>query len=130
MTGKEPNKLAFPNVVFFWHRPGGVGSFPDMLVSAYGGLHIMTGKTLGKLFFYVASASVLIIFIALNVYPAEFVGQERMIFGFSVMIASVGVIARLFGMTYRLAMVAASIGAAAFFCFPGHGPALELLARF
>jgi hypothetical protein len=53
----------------------------------------MTRKTLGKLFFYVASASVLIISIDLNVYPAEFVGQERMIFGFSVMIASVDVIA-------------------------------------
>jgi len=54
-----------------------------------------------------------------------------MIFGFSVDDRERRcVIARLFGMTYRLAMVAASIGAAAFFCFPGHGPALELLARF
>jgi len=91
----------------------------------------MRGKTLGKVFFYVASASVLVIVIALNAYPAEFAGRETAIFGFAVLIASAGAIALVLGMTFRLAMVAASIGAAAFYYFSaGHGTTLDLLARF
>jgi hypothetical protein len=93
----------------------------------------MTGKTLGKLFFNVASTSVIIIVIALDADPAKFVGQERVIFGFAVMIASVGAMALIFGMTIRLAVLAASIGAAAtYYYFLGHGTTLhwDLLARF
>ncbi len=106
-------------------------AFPNLFVSAYAGSHVMTGKTLGKLFFNVASAAVLIITIALNVYPAEFAGQERVIFGFAVVIASVGAIALIFGMTYRLAMVAASISAAGLYYFLGYGTTLhwDLWAR-
>ena len=92
----------------------------------------MRKKILGQVIFIAAALLVGAIVFALNVFPAEFAGRERVTFGLAVAIAGLGATAHFVGVTYGLAVVAVGIAAAAYaYYFLGSGltPPWGLLAR-